>query len=202
RRRCDLAAKNILIGGELPLGFDVDPWPLPNVHLGVSAEDQDNLEARWAELRRCPAAVRWISAEPLLGPISGRGVVAPRELVDGFREVQTRYPTPLPTPPHLGAPGIDWLVVGGESGRRARPFDLAWGRSIIEQGRTAGVPVFMKQLGRRPFVTEAPCGAPECANFCPHAVKAISLKDSHGGDPDEWPLDLRVRQWPEPSHAR
>ncbi|KOU99117.1 DUF5131 family protein [Streptomyces sp. XY533] len=91
--------------------------PLPNVWLGTSIENGDY--ARRAEaLRQAPAAVRFISAEPLLGPL-----------------------------PSLELDGIHWLIVGGESGPGARPLDTAWVEDVITQCRAAGTAPFVKQLG-------------------------------------------------------
>lgn len=87
-------------------------------------------------------------------------------------------------------PGLSWLIVGGESGPKARPMDLAWARSLVEQGRAASVPVFVKQLGRRPIVDHAALGDPPSTYY-------LCLRDSHGGDPEEWPEDLRVREFPD-----
>lgn len=75
---------------------------------------------------------------------------------------------------------IDWIIVGGESGARARPMDLAWARSLVEQGRAAGVPVFVKQLGRRPE----------------DEGRRLLIRDAHGGVIYEWPDELRVREFP------
>lgn len=97
-------------------------WPLPNVHLGVSAEDQKWAEIRIPALLETAAEVRWVSAEPLLGPID-----------------LTPY---LKADERLG-----WVVVGGESGPGARPCEPDWIRSIVGQCRDADVPVFVKQMG-------------------------------------------------------
>ena len=97
-------------------------WPLRNVWLGVSAEDQTRADERIPDLLATPAAVRWVSAEPLLGPIDFA-----RVMVDGD-------------------PRLDWIVVGGESGAGARPMHPAWARSIRDQCAEAGVPFFMKQM--------------------------------------------------------
>ena len=99
-------------------------WPLPNVWLGVSAEDQ-----RWADIRipvllDTPAAVRFVSAEPLLGPIDLRS------WVDG-----------------AGRRGLDWVICGGESGRGARPMDLDWARLIRDQCQAAETAFLYKQQG-------------------------------------------------------
>lgn len=84
--------------------------------------------------------------------------------------------------------GIDWLIVGGESGPGARPFDLAWARQTVAQCKAAGVPVFVKQMGARPV--DALC---EMTG----ERRIAAIRDRKGGDMDEWPADLRVREWPE-----
>lgn len=76
--------------------------------------------------------------------------------------------------------GIDWVIVGGQSGANAQPFDLNWARSLRDDCRRAGVPFFLKQLGRTPVIGGAP----------------ISLTNKHGGDWGEWPEDLRIREVP------
>jgi protein gp37 len=76
--------------------------------------------------------------------------------------------------------GLGWLIVGGESGLRARPFDLAWARAAVAAARRDGCPCFVKQLGARPRDGDAP----------------MRLRDGHGGDWSEWPADLRVREVP------
>lgn len=160
------------------------PWPLPNVHIGVSAEDQATFDERVPLLLQCPAAVRWVSAEPLLGPID----------MTRCGEYRGDPISALETIIGLGyeRPALDWIVVGGESGPGARVFDIAWARSIVRQCRDAGTPVFVKQLGAR-------------ARFLPGddvtgyegIYQPLDLHDRKGGDPQEWPADLRVRQYPE-----
>lgn len=107
-------------------------WSLPNVWLGVSVENQATADERIPLLLQTPAAVRWLSMEPLLGPV----------------DIET-YLTDLPEDedgaPYLG--GIDWVVVGGESGPKARPMHPNWALSIQEQCQDAGVPFFFKQWG-------------------------------------------------------
>jgi protein gp37 len=102
-------------------------WPLPNVWLGVSVEDQKRAELRIPALLDTPAAVRWLSCEPLLGPVDLRRTDKDA-LVDG---------------------GLDWVVVGGESGRDARPMDPGWSRDLRDQCVNACVPFFFKQWGGR-----------------------------------------------------
>lgn len=109
-------------------------WPLPNVHIGVSVEDQATANERIPVLLQCPAAVRWISAEPLLGPV---------DLGDYF---DCGHESGGPQG-WVAEPSLDWVVVGGESGEGARECDVEWIRSIVRQCQTAGTPVFVKQLG-------------------------------------------------------
>lgn len=157
--------------------FDFDPkWKnrgLANVWLGVSCEDQQRADERIPELLQTPAAVRFISAEPLLGPMDlYRG---------GFTLLE-----PVKSPSGTKWPGLDWVIVGGESGVGARPCNLEWIRSLVGQCQAAGVQAFVKQLGGEPY-------------------DGLSVVDSHrrrvhtkgkGGDPSEWPEDLRVREFP------
>lgn len=174
-------------------------WPLPHVWLGVSVEDQQRADERIPHLLDTPAAVRFVSYEPALGPVDFTPWLGPRTGfrsdgpgVDDLDDVDTR-------------PGIDWLIVGGESGPGARPFDLAWARAAIAQCRAAGAACFVKQLGARPLFLDEdqPDESPKCRcreAFCPHLVPTkwtrLHLRDRNGSDPDEWPEDLRVREWP------
>lgn len=115
-------------GGQFRRCQDVEwpGWPLPNVHLGVSVENQTYAEARLPILQLLPAAIRFASAEPLLGPVD----LDRHELGWGSQ------------------PWLDWLIVGGESGPHARPLDLAWIEQLVGQADQVGKPVFVKQLGR------------------------------------------------------
>lgn len=161
-------------------------WPLPNVWLGVSVEDQASFDDRVLPLVSTPAAVRFISYEPAIGPIDFSLPVAPMA-------------TPLlrPTDPGNGIGCVHWLIVGGESGPEARPCDLAWIRAAVKQGKEARAPVFVKQLGAWPFS--------ETGDIWPTSVRfvegspsiGVKLRDRKGGDPSEWPEDLRVREFPE-----
>ena len=108
------------------------PWPLPNVHLGTSAGRQKEADERIPELLQCPAALHWVSLEPLVGPVTLRD-----EWLSGTDQ----------------SPRLDWVVAGGESGRGARECDTAWLHNIVEQCKSAGVPVFVKQLGSRPVAS-------------------------------------------------
>jgi protein gp37 len=125
--------------------------PLPNVYLGTSIE-LDRYCRRADDLRETPAAIRFLSLEPLLGPL-----------------------------PSLDLTGIDWAIIGGESGGGARALDLGWVRDIIAQCREAGTAVFVKQLGS---VLGREFGA-----------------GSHGADWSAWPEDLRIREFPRTAEA-
>jgi protein gp37 len=173
-------------------------WPLPNVHLGTSCEDQARADERVPHLLRCPAAVRFLSCEPLLGAIDLR--LAPMKLPEDVRPVWERIAA------MADEPRIDWAIVGGESGAldKIRPCNLAWVRSIVAQCRAVGVPVFVKQLGSGPFsVDEERKHAWGRVAVSAHALAfdgwtldSTRLKDAKGGDPAEWPEDLRVREMP------
>ena len=146
------------------------PWPLPNVWLGVSAEDQHWADIRIPALIDTPAAVRFVSAEPLLGPIRlhrGLACCPVHDFTGGFCTGPC---------PDLVIP--DWLIIGGESGPGARPMDLEWAYSLIRQCRRAGVAVFMKQVG-----------SVAAAELGPFAGQG-------GGEWDAFPDDLRVREFP------
>src|SRR4029079_7875431 len=102
------------------------------------------------------------------------------------------------TPIHVSK--LDWVIVGGESGPGARPFDLAWARSIVQQCKAAGVPVFVKQLGAKPRGVVEYIGTPFDGDACGEPMtEPIRLVNHKGGDPSEWPDDLRVREFP--AHA-
>lgn len=156
----------------------IGPWPLNNVWLGTSVENQKAADERIPHLLACPASKRFLSCEPLLGSVDltcfpaawvckGCGArVLPSECTY-WEKHDTRtggcgadcYPEP----------GIELVIVGGESGPNARPMHPNWARSLRDQCREAGVPFYMKQIvenGKKlPF--------------------------------DEFPDDLQVREWPE-----
>lgn len=114
-------------------------WPLPNVWLGVSAEDQKWTDIRIPALLETPAAVRFLSAEPLLGPITLTRLhqrCPEHDFAGGFCSSW-----------HPGIVGLDWVIVGGESGRGARPMNLDWVRVLRDQCANAGVAFFYKQQG-------------------------------------------------------
>jgi hypothetical protein len=189
---------------------------LPNVHLGVSVEDQQAADRRVPLLLQTPAAVRFVSAEPLLGPIDFRFL----QPGDPATEIDAVSGTHGVLRPHRGhCDRLDWVIVGGESGHDARPCDVAWIRSIVAQCRDARVPCFVKKLGALPFVGDGwhthvvghvshgvhcdqgdPC--PHCGRHPTTHWPRLPLQDRKGGDPAEWPADLRVRQFPEATPQR
>lgn len=124
-----------------------DGTDFPNVHLGVSVEDQATADARIPILLNTPASVRWISAEPLLGRVDlceplGMWWNQTMECFEangacGFNR----------NPRNHADTAIDWVVAGGESGPKARPTHPDWVRSLRDQCRAAGVPFFFKQWG-------------------------------------------------------
>jgi protein gp37 len=113
-------------------------WPLPNVWLGVSVENQRAADERIPLLLQTPAAVRFLSCEPLLGPVDLKPYLEPyiRTKHDGSKRGTV-----------WADPGIDWIIVGGESGPGARPMHPDWVRGIRDQCVAAGVPFFFKQWG-------------------------------------------------------
>lgn len=183
------------------------PWPLPNVWLGVSVEDQQTADERIPILLQTPAAVRWVSAEPLLGPINldriDGAVLDPD--YKGLHISALIGGSKTQTPWHL-----NWVVVGGESGSKGRSCDLAWIRSIVRQCKSAAVPCFVKQLGDyvldrndAGFDGEMPTDWPmdtdvdDPANEWDWQGAKIRIRlNKKGGDPAEWPEDLRVREFP------
>jgi protein gp37 len=125
-------------------------WLLPNVWLGVSVENQAAADERIPLLLQTPAAKRFISAEPLLGPLSLRCIpwTSDRGFVDAttgetqHKETRARDPDRYPD-----TNALDWVIAGGESGPNARPMHPHWARALRDQCARAGVPFFFKQWG-------------------------------------------------------
>jgi protein gp37 len=145
-------------------------WPLINVCLGVSVEDQETANERIPMLLSAPAAIRFISAEPLLGPI---------ELCDppnDMGEPRMRWLGDVDLPSKL-----DWVIAGGESGHEARPMHVDWVRSLRDQCRDAGAAFFFKQWGEwAPTAPEAggDLGGDMKAGKV-RIVKAVGENDGH-----------------------
>jgi protein gp37 len=157
-------------------------WPLQNVWLMVSAEDQRRFDERVPVLVSIPAVVHGVSLEPLLGPIN------------------------------IGPYRPEWAIVGGESGPGARPMDVQWARDIVRQCEEAHTACFVKQMGRRVtgaddgflvdrwLLSNGDVFLPPIiglnARMRPPDAVGFHLFDGKGGKPHEWPEDLRVRQMP------
>lgn len=169
-----------------------DVWPLPNVHLGVSVEDQATADERIPLLLQCPARVHWCSYEPALGPVDFRLDEIVSATTGRGQALQSRGDV------------ISWIVVGGESGARARPFDIAWARSVIEQCAAIGVRTvaFVKQLGSHPHSGTHEHGRSLCTDsryiwtFDDRDGETYDMHDRKGKTMADWPTDLRVREMP------
>lgn len=189
-------------------------WPLPNVWLGVSAENQARADERIPDLLATPAAIRFVSAEPLLGPID-------------FLQIAERHGSPVACCDRPGCErcdgtgeshsmGIHWVIVGGESGHEARPCRPDWINSILTQCADAGIAAFYKQGGawRQPLPGEeydtstgraghppAFIVAEDGTVHCFHSdrtTNGMTMVMSRGknDDPAAWPPAMRVRQMP------
>jgi protein gp37 len=181
-------------------------WPPRNIWQGVSVEDMAMARDRIGFLMATPAALRFLSVEPMLerielfrfNPDEGR-LVGPAVMHDyGHQPSTVNGPEEFFDSTY---PGIDWVIVGGESGVGARPCDIAWVLDIIDQCREAEVPVFIKQLGSN-VVSSGHLSSlligPARAGSVVVTCKRV-LRDGKGGDPSEWPENLRIREFPEVS---
>lgn len=123
--------------------WNVEPaitWPLPNIWKGVTAEDQTRADERIPDLLATPAALRFVSVEPMLGPVDLRGLSHNGvQIIDALAGRST-------TPDYSAWPRLDWVIVGGESGPNARPMHPDWARDMRDQCKAAGVAFFMKQM--------------------------------------------------------
>lgn len=171
-----------------------------NVWIGTSVEDQKRAEERIRKLLEIPARIRFLSCEPLLGPLDLRFQVRP-SANDG---------RPLWPCSEAAVFGIDWVIIGGESGPNAREFNVRWPLQIVAQCQARRVPVFVKQLGALvvdrndagfdgengrewPMDTETR----DIDSGYQGAPVRVLLRNRKGGDPAEWPEDLRIREFPE-----
>lgn len=160
------------------------PWPWPNVWLGATIVNQDEAERDVAKLQDTPAAVHFISAEPLLGPLKlvslARAEKSSREYdaYTFFDNCLTGFRAHKAGGWHVDP--IDWVIVGGESGHGAREHHIEYTTDIVRQCQHEGVAVFVKQLGSKPVA----------------GINGVQLVHPKGGDWDEWPESLRVREFP------
>lgn len=140
----------------------------PNVWLGVTAENQEWADRRLAILKTIPARTKFVSYEPALEPVDfSRWLIS-----DNSKQIEHgEYPL------GVRVREIDWVIIGGESGPKARPFDPAWGLAVIDQCRAAGTACFFKQMGE-PW------------------ARAHKAHQRHGADPAEWPAEFLVQEFP------
>lgn len=164
----------------------MDGNPPHNIWIGTSVEDQKRADERIPHLLKIPARVRFLSVEPILEQINL-----------GFSRPAKAGGQTMP-----GPLGIHQVIVGGESGKNARPCNIEWLRSIKAQCESANTAFFCKQLGSNPVECEScgncdPCvgGHPEQCAVGRTQIR-MDLNHPKGGDPDEWLEDLRVRQFP------
>ena len=189
-------------------------WPLPNVWIGVSVENQAAADERIPLLLDTPAAVRFLSCEPLLGRLSIKDWL-PLPLAPGnvwadclCAEID---PKDAPCVVCVAKSGVDWVIVGGESGPRARPCAEEWIQSVMAQCRESRVPCFVKQMGA--YVVSEHRTAPaemmsrpeqlEPTDYAPNGevwAWRAGLTDKKGADPEQF-RELSTREFPEVRHA-
>ena len=146
----------------------------PNVWLGISAENQAYLDDRLNDLACIPAKVKFVSCEPLLEKI---------DFCHWFDIHKSGHGQYFKRPTK---PAVDWVIIGGESGPGARPFNIFWAVEMVRQCQEAGIPVFMKQIGRRPYAGENTSGEKHW----------LEPGDQKGGKIDLWPEVIQVREFP------
>jgi protein gp37 len=140
----------------LPASWAFKPWP--NVALGVTAENQEMADLRLPLLLAMPAALRWVSIEPMIGPVDLRGIgkAGRGNDLDALAGWTTSYvghkargseECSIGVTSINGHPCLDWVIVGGETGAAARPMHPDWARSVRDQCQAAGVPFHFKQWG-------------------------------------------------------
>jgi len=157
----------------------LDGHPPPNVWVGTSVENNEQ-EDRMQDLLKIPAAKRFLSVEPLLEDTDIQAAFGHNHgCSGGFAHPDCEECGWL-------ARKVDWVIVGGESGRNARPCNLDWIRNIVRQCQQASVPCFVKQVGSNPVP------------FSSHPDLASLTRFMHpkGGDINEWPEDLRIQEVP------
>ncbi len=201
-----------------------DWTPRPNIWLGVSAESQRMADDRIPVLMKLPAAVRFLSVEPMLEGIDIKKFLphwacqkCGKKLFNHELDLEKELCSPGCNPKwavengHQTTGKIDWVICGGESGHGARPFNVEWARSLRDQCKAVGTSFFMKQMGKNVFdrndqgfdgevAKNWPTGTMyregKYSEPCQGALLEIKLKDRKGGDPEEWPTDLRIREFP------
>lgn len=169
--------------------------PPAGVWLGATVINQAEVDRDVPKLLATPARVHFVSCEPLLEWVylgaHFRHDPHPR-VADLVCDVCQRADNPLHAP---NAKGLDWIIVGGESGGKSRPFHVEWARTLIAQCSYFGAKVFVKQVGNRPHDVD------KRAHDWPRVMArradgSLVLEDRKGGNMDEWPISLRRREFP------
>ena len=168
-------------------------WPLSNIWLGCSVENQATADARIPWLLQTPAAMRFVSYEPALDAIDFHHIADPAHPGLTFDALSCKGGLAWQE-----GVGLDWVIVGGESGPGARAFDLAWARQLVQQCHAANVACFVKQLGARPYDTDRVSHARWIGYEHTDYVKDVTLrlKDRKGANPAEWESALQVQEMP------
>jgi protein gp37 len=158
----------------VPLSWREKGWPA-NVWIGTSVEDQKRADERIPYLLDIPAPVHFLSIEPLLEEIHMDHWLPTYEFQRTFHGWTSDQPIKIRA-------GVDWIIIGGESGKKARPFHAEWAEQLAEAAEMASVPVFVKQMGDNPFLA----GKSVSGQFGPK-----------GHDMSKWPAALQIREFPE-----
>jgi protein gp37 len=174
-----------------PERFDLIPdsvWLLPNVWPGVSAGIQAMADLRIPHLlalkAKHPHLISWVSVEPMLEAMYVQRYLRQSGTRGTCFDIDGQWWHSPGSCKHC-TPALDWIVIGGESGPKARSFNVSAGRELMTQCQNAGVPVFWKQFGRRPL------------QHCdPGVCVPLVFKDPAGSNPDEWPEWAKVQQFP------
>ena len=184
-------------------------WP-PHVWAGCTVESQEYARKRLPDLLQVPSPIHFISYEPALGPIDLRmacdGSWHDKEGANAYDALTGTAFWSNADPGIGGGPKLDWVIIGGESGSKARAFNLRWARQVLRDCLETGVAPFMKQLGSNP-VGGWLSNDGNSVTFLPIPAQVLDWQwgpwpeklHAKGGEPDEWPEDLRVRQFPTPT---
>lgn len=175
-----------------------------NVWLGVSVEDQKRADERIPILLGIPAKVRFLSVEPMLERIDLDAALCGYEVVPEHAANCNGTCANCPVPVQRQIPIVDWVIFGGESGPNARPCHFDWIRRGVKQCKEAGVACFVKQAGScvHEFAEYAHCHLPDAwprrktLSAPGDCMVRILLEHPKGGDPSEWPMEQRVREFP------
>lgn len=164
-------------------------WPLPNVWLGTTVENQKAADDRIPLLLQTPAALRFLSCEPLLEAIDfmDASIVFIESLIGQGLWDSERYGSweDFSVLSELG-----WVICGGESGHGARDCDIDWLHSIVAQCKDEKTPVFVKQLGAKPYQSGGVLGG-RCS------LNSVEISDRKGAIVSEWPEYLQIQEFPE-----